>query len=48
MSKVIEKLLEVILVLGILYLTAGCQTANGISKDMQDLWQGVDKSIVDK
>lgn len=35
MAKLLERILEVALILGILYL-AGCHTVGGFGKDLQD------------
>ena len=35
MAKLLERALEVLLILGILYL-AGCHTISGVGKDLQD------------
>ena len=36
MAKLFERLLEVLLILGILYL-AGCHTINGVGKDLEKM-----------
>jgi len=36
MAKLIERLLEVVLILGILWLATGCHTVHGVGKDLQD------------
>lgn len=41
MKRVIERALEVIMILGILYLVSGCGTINGLATDIEHLAGGV-------
>lgn len=36
MKRILERALEVFLILGVLYLAAGCHTVGGFGKDLQD------------
>ena len=36
MAKLLERALEVFLILGILYLATGCHTVGGFGRDLQD------------
>jgi predicted small secreted protein len=36
MAKFLERLLEVALILGILYLVTGCHTIHGVGNDLMD------------
>lgn len=47
MAKIIERVLEVLLILGIL-LILGCQSFNGFAKDVGGLASYVDSQIVDE
>lgn len=47
MGKIIERVLEVGLILGVLWIS-GCQAVNGLSKDIRGLANYVDTQIVDE
>ena len=36
MAKLLERVLEVALILGVLYLAGGCHTVSGVGKDLVD------------
>ena len=36
MAKLLERIVEVVLILGILYLATGCHTVHGIGSDLKD------------
>lgn len=48
MGRIAERIIEVILILGVIYLLAGCQSVNGLSKDIRGLAHYVDTQIVDE
>ena len=36
MAKLLERIVEVVLILGILYLATGCHTVHGFGDDLKD------------